>query len=328
MPTLHLALLGTLVLVLASAALGKAVSPETARAGWRQVAPGRWRHLAFGPWALAGSEALIALGLLAPGWLGRLAALAATGLFASFAVMLTRVARRGAVVSCGCFGAWSDEPVTWTTVARAAVLTALAAAYVVVSWPHPGLGAALDTDADHLVAGLVCAALGFTTLMLMTRGAGAATPSVGTGDQTGRPLPALEVVLADGRVVPLRGLAADRSLLLVGGSLASPAALEVLAELPAWQEEYGEVVRIVALTSDDLARVRASVSGLEPLVALGTSATRTALGLTSDPSAVLVGAAGRIATRVAAGSEEVFGLLGGTLEAVQQVTADNAADAD
>ena len=83
-------------------------------------------------------------------------------------------------------------------------------------------------------------------------------------------------------------------------------------------------MRIVVATSTARQRILADLPGLEPMLALGSAATRSALGMPLGTSAVLVGADGRIATRVAVGLEEVFGLLAGTLDAVEQVAATDA----
>jgi Methylamine utilisation protein MauE len=55
----------------------------------------------------------------------RVGAIAAAGLLVTFTVLLRRVVRSGAKVSCGCFGSSSREPVTMVTVARNVALLLL-----------------------------------------------------------------------------------------------------------------------------------------------------------------------------------------------------------
>ncbi len=53
-------------------------------------------------------------------------ALAATGLFAAFTVLLVWHLRRGHRPPCACFGSWTTKPIGWHLVARNAALMALA----------------------------------------------------------------------------------------------------------------------------------------------------------------------------------------------------------
>lgn len=62
--------------------------------------------------------------LIVPGW----GAVAAFGLFVLFTALLVSLVRSGQPIACSCFGAVSDEPVSWVEVARNGVLLVAAAA--------------------------------------------------------------------------------------------------------------------------------------------------------------------------------------------------------
>ena len=96
--------------------------PEIMRASWVR------RYL---PWA----ELVIAGGLVIGSGVVLWAATAASVvLFAVFTVFVTGAVTRGVPVPCGCFGRWSRAPMSWRTVVRNAVFTAVALlAFVVVS---------------------------------------------------------------------------------------------------------------------------------------------------------------------------------------------------
>ncbi|MFD9687004.1 MauE/DoxX family redox-associated membrane protein [Kitasatospora sp. NPDC059146] len=86
------------------------------------------------------AEALLALLVWVPAPVTSWAFAATGGLIALFAAVLVRLLRRGADVSCPCFGA-SGVPVTRAHVARNLVLLAVAAAGLVAgAAPDPGSG--------------------------------------------------------------------------------------------------------------------------------------------------------------------------------------------
>jgi hypothetical protein len=62
--------------------------------------------------------------IIAPGWGG----VAGFGLLVLFTALLVSLVRSGQTISCSCFGAVSDEPVSWVEVTRNAVLLVMAAA--------------------------------------------------------------------------------------------------------------------------------------------------------------------------------------------------------
>ncbi|GAB3071322.1 hypothetical protein GCM10027215_06480 [Nocardioides zeae] len=322
--------------MLAVAAFAKLCDPDAARAGWRSLAPAPWRGWRAAPYALAGVEGALAVGLLLPDPLATVAAAGAAALLGVFAVVLARAVRRGDGASCGCFGAWSTEPVSGLAVTRTAGLAGLAVVALVVG--EGGLVRAVAREATpDVVTGLLGAGL-LGLVLLLTAALGVARARVSAGpvvargadaaaypldvngipDRTGAEVPDVEVVLAGGQVRSLRHLAGDHGLLLVLASPTCGTCREVLAELPAWQDDLGRGARILVVTSADRDAVLRDFPALEPLLALGAAGVAAALDVPGTPAAVLIGVDGRIATRVAAGVDEVFGLLAGTLAAVEE----------
>lgn len=96
--------------------------PEILRTSWIR------RYL---PWA----EIVIAVGLVIGSGIVLWAATAASlVVFAVFTVFVVGAVKRGVPVPCGCFGRWSRAPMSWRTVVRNVVFTAVALlAFVVVS---------------------------------------------------------------------------------------------------------------------------------------------------------------------------------------------------
>lgn len=88
--------------------------------------------------ALPVAEVLVAVLLAVIPWVG---AVAAVGLLVVFTTVVARVVRSGSRLSCACFGAVSDRPVTWVDLVRnlllvAAALVAVGAERVEVTMPE------------------------------------------------------------------------------------------------------------------------------------------------------------------------------------------------
>lgn len=98
-------------------------------------------------------EAAVAVALVVvPGW----GAVAATGLLALFTALLIGLVRSGQPIACSCFGAVSDEPVSWVEVTRNLVL--IAAAATVVPFDRltvPGFAAVVAFSAAAIIGVVV-----------------------------------------------------------------------------------------------------------------------------------------------------------------------------
>ncbi|MFT7599300.1 MAG: hypothetical protein ACI8TP_002229 [Acidimicrobiales bacterium] len=117
----------TLALVLAWAAAVKLARPDQTTTDFRQLGlpvPALLARL-----VPMGELAVAVTLVLSPGWGG----VAGFVLLAAFSSWLYSVVRSGRVVSCGCFGSASTEPVSMVEVVRNLLLMALAATAVSIS---------------------------------------------------------------------------------------------------------------------------------------------------------------------------------------------------
>lgn len=93
--------------------------------------------------------AVAAVLVLAPGWGG----VAAFGLLVLFTALLVSLVRSGQTISCSCFGAVSDEPVSWVEVTRNVVLLVMAASVTPIDrLAVPGFAAVVGASAFAVIA--------------------------------------------------------------------------------------------------------------------------------------------------------------------------------
>lgn len=111
-------------LTLAAAAVAKGRDPDRTTADFAALGlplPGILARL------VPAVEVAVAIALLVvPGW----GAVAAVALFTLFTALLVSLVRSGQPIACSCFGAVSDEPVSWVEVTRNLVLLAATVAVV------------------------------------------------------------------------------------------------------------------------------------------------------------------------------------------------------
>lgn len=87
--------------------------------------------------------------IVAPGWGG----VAGFGLLAVFTALLVSLVRSGQAISCSCFGAVSDEPVSWVEVTRNAFLLVMAAAVTPIDrLASPSFAAIVGASAFAVIA--------------------------------------------------------------------------------------------------------------------------------------------------------------------------------
>ncbi len=139
----------TLAVVLVTAALAKLRRPDRTAADFAELGLPAPRLLAR---AVPAVEIGVAVALVVRPGIGGPAAFA---LLTGFTVLLVGLVRRGAVVACACFGAVSDEPVSWVEVTRNVVLLVAAAVATTTTTPAaPDLAAAVAFSAAAVI-GLV-----------------------------------------------------------------------------------------------------------------------------------------------------------------------------
>lgn len=139
-----------LALVLVAAAMAKLRSPSRTSHDFAALGLPAPRLLArVVPTIELGVAATL---VAAPGWGG----VAAVGLLVLFTALLVSLVRSGQTISCSCFGAVSDEPVSWVEVTRNAVLLVMAAAVTPIDrLVMPGFAAIVGASAFAVIAVVV-----------------------------------------------------------------------------------------------------------------------------------------------------------------------------
>ena len=266
--------------------------------------------------AVPGLELALAVGLLTP-WLP-VFSVAAAGVLLLMLAYWALIARGLTITprpSCGCFGQVGDHRISWRTLMRNTILVAAATATLALAssgrtaWHLLGDGVA----GDWLWLALAAMACVVTALVVM-RPATPETPravdrtSVDPGvppdeeDYVRTAVPRA-VVVDRGVPVTLLELASRRAQLLVFIDCYCHSSQVVATDLPQWSARMPAIdVRLVFSIPHDPATRFGEVA--DPLLDHAGLAWE-ALGLTTSPSAVLLGADGMLAGGPGAGLEEV-----------------------
>jgi thiol-disulfide isomerase/thioredoxin len=324
-----------LALVFSAAGSAKLVDPE----GTREALA------AFGfPRQLVGRvavvlpviELVVAGGLLAP-VLSRWAAAAAFGLLIVFGAGIANSLLHGRRPVCHCFGQLSTSPASWTIFGRNVVLAA-AAAFVAIAtstgreptWARYMLIAALVALAAALALLLASRRLpwvslrrleeriaGRPQLLAAVRGAMRIAKLAGmSGDEPrGLPLgsraPDFRIRHRNGGRVTLASLLTGKPAVLVFGDSSCRPCVALMPTVIRWQREHGDRLTIAIITSGSLEEelAAASTDGLENVLAQDNREVADAYEADVTPSAVLVNADGRIASRLAVGEVRIQALV-------------------
>lgn len=289
---------------------------------------------AFGvPKALAGmvgtllplAELAVAAALIGSGS-ARWGAVGALALLAGFSVGIVGALARGREPDCHCFGQLHSAPVGWLTLARAIVVAGAAA---VVFFAGPGvsvgvwLGSWSPAQAWELASVLAAAvAIGQAALLWrLLRRHGAALVRVreleaaaGIGAAAfavGDPAPSFDLPgLAGERVSLASLLSAGCRVLLVFTDPSCGPCQALLPRLAEWQDARPGGLQ-VALISRGEAVENLSAHDEHGLRHVGRQAERetdTLYGVVATPSAILIGADGRVAGPLVAGAERITAL--------------------
>jgi len=292
--------------------------------------------------ALPAAELLIAAALI-PASGAALAGWAALALLAVFSATVAISLARGRRPDCYCFGQFTAAPIGWRTLARNVALAAVAAFVAVGGWPDGGASlGGLGTSRVATVAAVTALALAviadtaLVVLLLGRRGAGphgrdqaaVATAGVAPGPApataspvgtaalpVGATAPEFELAGADGTPMTLTGLrSAGRPVLLIFTDPDCGTCRSLLPDVAAWQAGYRE--RFTAALISRPALASAGVAVHPGLAHVGVQRDRevaAAYAYAGTPSAVVVSADGRIASRVAAGPDGVRALAASLL---------------
>ena len=270
----------------------------------------------------------------------RWGAIGALALLALFCIAITRSMLRGEAPDCHCFGQLHSEPAGWRTLARNAVLAALAAFVVARGWSDAGpsavawIGRLNGTEIVAFVGAVALTGAAFALLGLL-RGQGRLLLKIdelnARLDAAGiAPPPAPALGLAVGTVAPpftldglyddkitLRALlAADRPVLLLFTDPGCGPCNALMPQISLWQREHFAALTVAVLTRGEADESRAKVRehATTSFWLDGDLAVFNAYDVPATPAAVLIDTEGRIASPVHAGADGIRAL-------VQSVTA-------
>lgn len=278
------------------------------------------------PWA---ETALGILLWLTGGWLGTLAAIAATVLMGSYLALVVRARRAAPDASCACFG--TSKTITAVTIARNAWLLLLAVLAVATSWTFPVLGGPVNVLGADGWAAVALAAGAAVTVALITWPEPPASPSLPPEaapasfaeeadelDYVRTITPAIPVAVADGTTRTLRQLSSQRPQLLLAVSPTCGSCTTTIGSRERWRGLLPELdIRLLLNTP---------VESSELIEAEGVMSLHDAerwvapsLGYSTTPSAVLLGVDGLLAGGPISGAEAIEEFVGDIYESLHGV---------
>ncbi|MGH8972695.1 MAG: MauE/DoxX family redox-associated membrane protein [Acidimicrobiia bacterium] len=275
-------------------------------------------------------ELTVAAALVARGT-SRVGAAGALLLLAAFSLAVAVNLARGRTPDCHCFGQMHARPIGFGTLFRNAALTALGA--VVVLGPDGAVGewwARLET-VERIMALAVLALAGVVglqgwVLLQLLRQQGrivlrldaveALVGGIDAGDRPGLPVgaPAPAFTLPDpwGATVALDELlTGGRPVLLLFADPGCGPCNELFGDFARWQRDWRHAltIAVVSAGSAEANRAKATEHGLANVLVQERREVAAAYATTATPSAVLVGADGRVASPLVAGGDAIWKLL-------------------
>ncbi len=275
-------------------------------------------------------ELIVAVTLVAGG-ASRIGAAGALVLLGAFSLAVAVNLVRGRTPDCHCFGQMHSRPIGPGTLARNAGLGALGV--LILLGPDGAVGGWWDgLESPERVMAMAVLALAAVVglqgivLVLLLRQQGrlvlrldameALVGGVDAGDRPGLPVgaPAPTFALPDpwGATVILEELLArGRPVLVLFADPGCGPCNELFGDIARWQREWRETVTIAVVSAGhpEANRAKATEHGLNHLVVQERREVAAAYGTTATPSAVLVGADGRVASPLVAGGDAIWKLL-------------------
>ncbi|HUO73939.1 MAG TPA: MauE/DoxX family redox-associated membrane protein [Solirubrobacteraceae bacterium] len=244
-------------------------------------------------------------------------------LLGGFVVAIAAALRRGSQPDCHCFGQLHSAPAGWPALARNLVFAGVAAV-VVLAGPGLSVGGWLGSLshqriwvlAGSLAAVVVAGQAGLIWRLLRRHGAvlirlreleagaasGAATLAIGD------PAPPFDLPGLAGERVSLAGLlSAGRDVLLVFTDPHCGPCQALLPQLAAWQDAHPEGLTVALISRGPAAASRSAREehGLRHIARQADRETDIRYGVLGTPSAILVGADGRVRGPLAAGADQI-----------------------
>ena len=271
----------------------------------------------------------------------RAGGVAALALLALFGVGIAASMARGKAPDCHCFGQLHSEPAGPRTLARNVVLAGVAG---FVAFAGADAGPGIVEEIGSLDAGAAAAIASGLALVLLVAGGvagllsllrqngrlllriealeaalkarGIPIPAVSAPGAEGPPVgstaPDFELPGLDGGVVTLRSLlSAGRPALLVFTSPGCAPCDELMPQVATWQRELaaGLTVAVIGGGAHDESREKVEEHGLANVLIEEGRDVANRYGARATPSAVMVGADGRLASAVAAGGAAISALV-------------------
>jgi protein-disulfide isomerase len=252
----------------------------------------------------------------------RPSALAALVLLLIFVVAIGVNLARGKTHDCHCFGQLYSRPLGWPTLARNLVFAAAAA---LVFWQstivEPGsialtIAALTTNQLLWLLGGVLFTA---AVVVYYSRKHNTATTHTAPRPQ-GLPVnsaaPAFEITAYQGGTMSLAQLIAfGKPVLLIFTNPTCGPCVTLFAEIKNWQQAHSEQLTIALLSFGTIKEnfVNVARNQLGQVLLQKQKEVAELYGANLTPAAVIVNSEGRIASKLAAGADEIRELLQGTL---------------
>ncbi|MEA2203251.1 MAG: hypothetical protein QOE77_27 [Blastocatellia bacterium] len=266
-------------------------------------------------------ELAIAIGLLFTSST-QVSAAAALGILMLFVVAIGYNLKQGRTHDCHCFGQLYSRPLGWPTLARNVVF-ALGAAFVLWQQPQAANTSLLDSLAGMRPwQWLIIIALGAGAIAAVFYGRQrnqreAVNPSHGSqGLPVGAIAPDFSLPDYEGGTTSLRSLLEPgKPLMLVFVSPMCGPCVLFFKEIGLWQKEHQAELTIAIISKGTIKEnfVNVARNGLRAILLQEAQEVALAFQSHVTPNAVVIGADGRIASDMAAGSDEITKLLHATL---------------
>jgi peroxiredoxin len=249
------------------------------------------------------------------------AAIAAGMMLLAFSVGMIRLMARGETADCHCFGSVGTSAIGRGTLARNLLLLGSAAFVAVAGWHGGGVSVMswiLHADATTCVLTVGLALVAAFSWQLFRQNArllvriealeiGAGPPDR-TAASRGEMAPTFSLADLDGRLVTLEHLLAKGQGVLL--FFTDPGCGHCDPILPVLARRHGgPELAVISRGSIQANRDKAGAHRLTPVLLQEDFEVADAYGVFGLPGAVLIDSAGRIASRVAAGGEDVLALV-------------------
>jgi peroxiredoxin len=250
-------------------------------------------------------------------------ALGALVLLGAFVVGIAAALRHGRVADCHCFGQLHSAPAGWRTLTRTVVLAGVAMV-VVLAGPGPSLGAWLGSLshrqawvlAGALAGAVIAGQAGLVWVLLRRHGvvllrlreleAGVATGvfALSTGDAA----PPFDLPgLASERISLASLLSAGRGVLLVFTDPRCGPCQALLPQLAQWQDAHADGVTVALISRGSAAENLSARDqhGLRHIARQAEHQIDIPYGVVGTPSAILIGADGRVLRPLVTGADQI-----------------------